>query len=238
MKSLRSLFACAACVLIAACGSAAPDGAANTPAADAGPVADTDEAVGSYARGLITGRQSQSAVMDEKAFMVGLRAGLAGEDPQFEDDRMRAGLDALATLERAAIEAETAANIEAGRQFLAENGARAEVTTTASGLQFEVLEEGDGAKPTATSRVRVHYRGTTLDGETFDTSYDDGEPAEFGLSQVIGGWTEGLQLMSVGSKYMLYVPQELAYGTQPRPGSPFGPGATLIFEVELLDILS
>ena len=86
-------------------------------------------------------------------------------------------------------------------------------------------------------RVRVHYRGTTLEGETFDASYDRGEPAEFSLTQVIPGWTEGLQLMSVGSKYMLWVPQELGYGMQPRAGAPFGPGETLVFEVELLDIL-
>ena len=111
------------------------------------------------------------------------------------------------------------------------------VTTTDSGLQYEVITAGDGPRPKATDRVRVHYVGTLLDGTKFDSSIDRGEPAEFPLNGVIPGWTEGLQLMPVGSKYKFYIPSELAYGEQGTPG-PIGPNATLTFEVELLEIVN
>ena len=122
-----------------------------------------------------------------------------------------------------------------GEQFLEENAKRKEVKTTASGLQYEVLEEGNGPKPTATSTVKVHYEGTLIDGTKFDSSYDRGEPIEFPLNGVIKGWTEGLQLMSVGSKYKLYIPYQLGYGEYGSPGA-IPPYAALIFTVELLDI--
>lgn len=124
-----------------------------------------------------------------------------------------------------------------GEAFLAENGKKAGVTTTDSGLQYEVITAGDGPRPKATDRVRVHYVGTLLDGTKFDSSIDRGEPAEFPLNGVIPGWTEGLQLMPVGSKYKFYIPSELAYGEQGTPG-PIGPNATLTFEVELLEIVN
>lgn len=126
-------------------------------------------------------------------------------------------------------------NAKEGRKFLEENGKKDGVTTTATGLQYEVMKEGTGAKPSATDKVTVHYHGMLLNGEVFDSSVDRGQPATFGLNQVIPGWTEGVQLMSVGSKYKFFIPSELAYGSR-GAGGKIGPGATLIFEVELLEI--
>lgn len=122
-----------------------------------------------------------------------------------------------------------------GDAFLAENAKKAGITVTASGLQYEVIKQGNGPKPTAESTVTVHYHGTTIDGEVFDSSTERGEPATFPLNGVIKGWTEGVQLMSVGSKYKFYIPSDLAYGTR-GAGQKIGPNAALIFEVELLEI--
>lgn len=133
-------------------------------------------------------------------------------------------------------ESENAGVKQASLDFLAENAKREGIITTASGLQYEVITEGNGPKPTATSKVNVHYHGTTPEGIVFDSSVDRGEPISFGLNQVIRGWTEGLQLMSVGSKYKFYIPQELAYGANPRPGGPIKPYMALVFEVELIAI--
>ena len=124
-----------------------------------------------------------------------------------------------------------------GEAFLATNKKKNGVKTTVSGLQYEVLRKGFGTKPGPTSRVKVHYHGTTPDGDVFDSSVDRGQPAEFGLNQVIKGWTEGLQLMSGGSKFRFFIPQELAYGANPQPGSIIKPFMPLVFEVELLEIL-
>ena len=124
---------------------------------------------------------------------------------------------------------------EEGEKFLAENAKRPEVKTTASGLQYEVIEATLGQKPSATDKVRVYYEGTLIDGTVFDSSYKRGESITFGLNQVIKGWTEGLQLMSVGSKYKLYIPYDLAYGAQGAGGS-IPPYAALVFTVELLGI--
>ncbi|MBO4614896.1 MAG: FKBP-type peptidyl-prolyl cis-trans isomerase [Bacteroidales bacterium] len=123
----------------------------------------------------------------------------------------------------------------AGESFLAENAKRPEVKTTESGLQYEVITEGKGNKPAATDVVKVHYKGTLIDGTVFDSSYDRGEPAEFPLNGVIKGWTEGLQLMSVGSKYKLYIPYQLGYGERGAGGT-IQPYSALIFDVELLEI--
>mgnify|MGYP001498575292 FL=1 len=123
-----------------------------------------------------------------------------------------------------------------GVDFLAKNKTRAGVLTTESGLQYEILKNSEGPKPTPTTKVQVHYHGTTPDGDVFDSSVDRNQPAEFGLNQVIKGWTEGLQLMSEGSKYKFYIPQELAYGANPS-GDIIKPFMPLIFEVELLAIL-
>lgn len=128
------------------------------------------------------------------------------------------------------------ANKETGEAFLAENAKKDGVTTTPSGLQFEVIEAGNGSKPSATSNVTVHYHGTLIDGTVFDSSIERGQPASFGVNQVIPGWTEALQLMPQGAKYRLYIPQNLAYGAQPHPGGPIEPYMALVFDVELLEI--
>lgn len=128
-----------------------------------------------------------------------------------------------------------ASQLEEGQKFLEENKKRPEVKTTASGLQYEVLKATDGPKPKATDKVTVHYKGTLLNGQTFDSSYDRGETIEFPLNGVIKGWTEGLQLMSVGSKYKFFIPYNLAYGEQGAGGS-IKPFSTLVFEVELFKI--
>lgn len=125
---------------------------------------------------------------------------------------------------------------EEGEKFLAENKTKDGVFTTESGLQYKVEKEGTGAKPTANDKVKVHYTGTLLDGTKFDSSVDRGEPAEFGVSQVIKGWTEGLQIMPVGSKYIFWIPSELAYGER-GAGQDIKPNSVLKFEVELLDIV-
>ena len=124
-----------------------------------------------------------------------------------------------------------------GVEYLEVNRSKEGVQTTESGLQYIVLKEGSGDKPKADSKVKVHYHGTSIDGTVFDSSVDKGEPSEFFANQVIKGWTEGLQLMKVGSKFKFFIPQELAYGAFPRQGGPIKPFATLIFEVELLDII-
>jgi FKBP-type peptidyl-prolyl cis-trans isomerase len=129
---------------------------------------------------------------------------------------------------------EGAANKAAGDAFLAENADKPGVTVLDSGLQYEVLEEGNGASPLATDEVTVHYHGTLIDGTMFDSSIEKGTPATFPLNGVISGWTEGVQLMKVGSKYRFFIPAELGYG--PRGQGAIGPNSTLIFEVELLAI--
>lgn len=125
----------------------------------------------------------------------------------------------------------------AGEKFLEENTTKEGVEITESGLQYIVMKEGTGEKPEPTSTVKVHYHGTLADGTVFDSSVDRGEPAQFGVGQVIPGWTEGLQLMSVGSKFKFFIPQNLAYGATPRPGGVIKPFAPLVFEVELLEIV-
>ncbi|MFU8812725.1 MAG: FKBP-type peptidyl-prolyl cis-trans isomerase [Balneolaceae bacterium] len=127
-------------------------------------------------------------------------------------------------------------NIQAGIDFLAENIQREGVQETESGLQYEVIEAGSGDTPGPNQRVRVHYEGSLIDGTIFDSSHQRGEPATFGVDQVIRGWTEGLQLMEEGATYKFYIPSDLAYGTQQR-GEHIQPGSLLIFEVELLEVL-
>ncbi|HEX7802284.1 MAG TPA: FKBP-type peptidyl-prolyl cis-trans isomerase [Pseudoxanthomonas sp.] len=128
-------------------------------------------------------------------------------------------------------------NVELEKTFLAANGKRPGVVTTSSGLQYQVITQGTGPKPKLDDRVSVHYAGSLLDGTEFDSSYKRNEPAQFVLKQVVPGWTEGLQLMPVGSKYKLWVPAKLGYGEAGTPGGPIAPNSTLVFEVELLQIV-
>lgn len=124
-----------------------------------------------------------------------------------------------------------------GEEFLSQNKGKAGVFVTPSGLQYEIIEEGNGMKPSATDTVKVHYHGTLINGEVFDSSIERGQPATFGVHQVIPGWTEALQLMTEGSTYRLYIPQELAYGAHPHPGGAIKPYMALVFDVQLLEVL-
>lgn len=124
-------------------------------------------------------------------------------------------------------------NKAAGMAFLAKNAKKPTIVTTASGLQYEILKEGTGASPSATDSVTVHYKGTTIDGTEFDSSYSRGTPATFPLNRVIAGWTEGVQLMKEGAKYRFYIPSDLAYGAR-GAGQAIGPNSTLIFDIELI----
>lgn len=170
----------------------------------------------------------------------GVRTTLSGK-PELSDTDLRAQLSAFniayqkTASDRAAKLAET--NKAEGAAFLAKNRTQPDVQTTASGLQYVVLRQGDGPRPSASQKVRVHYEGRLLNGTVFDSSYKRNDPTEFGLNQVIKGWTEGVGLMPTGSKYRFFIPSELAYGATPRPGGPIGPNATLIFDVELLAIV-
>lgn len=127
-------------------------------------------------------------------------------------------------------------NAEKGRQFLEENAKKSGIDTLANGIQYKVVKQGDGAKPTETDVVKVHYKGTLIDGTEFDSSIKRGEPAQFQLNRVIPGWTTALKEMPVGSKWIIYIPSDQAYG--PRGGGPIGPNETLIFEVELLEVVN
>lgn len=170
-----------------------------------------------------------------------VRTVLSGGTPLLDESGAAAVREAFSQRVQAKLEAEAAAkagaNLAEGEAFLARNRSVKGVTTTPSGLQYMVLRQGAGARPAPSDRVRVNYHGTLLDGTVFDSSYDRGKPEEFPLGQVIPGWTEGLGLMPVGAKYRFWIPAKLAYGERGTPGGPIGPNATLVFDVELLDIL-
>jgi FKBP-type peptidyl-prolyl cis-trans isomerase FkpA len=159
---------------------------------------------------------------------------LSGKESRLTQADMEGIVQKMQASQKAAAEAEAGANLEKGTKFLAENKSKPGVITTASGLQYQVITEGKGPSPKATDTVKVHYVGTLLDGTKFDSSVDRGQPVEFALNQVIPGWTEALQLMKVGGKNKLFIPANIAYGPQGRPGIPGN--STLIFEVELLGI--
>jgi FKBP-type peptidyl-prolyl cis-trans isomerase FklB len=190
-----------------------------------------------YAIGLDLGRRlaSQAVDTDVDAISSGIRDGLAGSDPRLSDEQLQQAMQELNEKLQARAAQAGSINQSEGAAFLAENGKREGVETTASGLQYEVISSGDGAKPKATDTVRVHYEGRLLDDKVFDSSYKRGEPATFPVNRVIAGWTEALQLMPVGSKWKLFIPSDLAYGAQ-GAGADIGANATLVFDVELLGI--
>lgn len=193
--------------------------------------ADEKNAV-SYSLGVSMGDQLRSngvaaESVNPQRLAQGVHDALSGKVKMTEADQNN-----ITKLVRASVEGAAEANHQAAAKFLAENGKKPGVTTTASGLQYKVLAAGSGESPKANDEVTVNYRGTLLDGTEFDSSYKRGQPATFGVSRVIPGWTEALQLMKPGAKYQLFIPPQLAYDLRSRP--PIPPGSMLIFEVELL----
>lgn len=180
--------------------------------------------------------KSQGIEVDIKALAEGIGDALAGKPSKYTQEEIGAAMQAFEAKMQADASKKADASKAAGEKFLADNGKREGVTTTASGLQYEVIKAAEGAKPQATDQVKVHYHGTLVDGKVFDSSVERGEPVTFPVQGVIKGWVEALQLMPVGSKWKLFIPSELAYGKQ-GAGADIGPDAALIFEVELLEIV-
>ncbi len=211
---------------------------------------DTDNQKTNYMIGSDVGAYINKSGLDfdSDAFMAGISDAAAGKDSQLSQEEIGKLRQKLQAEQKAAqesqrkemmvkLEADKIKNLDAGKVFMAEKAKAKGIKSTDSGILYEVITQSDGAKPaSASSTVVVHYTGTLTDGTKFDSSVDRGQPATFALNQVIKGWTEGLQLMNTGSKYRFFIPPELAYGSDARPGSPIGPNSTLIFEVELIEI--
>jgi len=217
-------------------GPAAPGGAPTAPADEA-----TYRQQVSFLLGQNVGRdlKQNEIPCDMQSFMAGVQSGFAGTPGQWSEAEMQACRSRFEQEMKEKImgrmQQAAGKNQQEAQAFLAKNAQVAGVQTTPSGLQYKVLKQGTGATPTANDRVSVHYRGTLLNGMEFDSSYG-GEPAAFGVSEVIPGWTEALQKMKVGDKLQLFIPGDLAYGPNPPPGSPIEPNSLLIFEVELLGV--
>jgi FKBP-type peptidyl-prolyl cis-trans isomerase FklB len=198
----------------------------------------------SYAIGMKTGQRmaesfnKQSVPFDPALLARGLKDGLAGGKTALTDDEAQAAIkavqDEVGKQQQAKMQEAGAANKKEGETFLAANKSKEGVVALPSGLQYKILKEGTGAKPTASDSVVCNYKGTFINGKEFDSSYKRGQPATFPVTGVIKGWTEALQLMPVGSKWQLFIPSDLAYGDAGRPG--IEPSSTLVFEVELLSI--
>jgi FKBP-type peptidyl-prolyl cis-trans isomerase FklB len=237
LSLLLLAFALAACEKQPAGGEAAAAPAA-APAADA---LQTDAQRMGYALGVNVGRQfrQQEFPVDAAAMVKGVQDGFSSEKVALDDQQITEALQKLQeTVAQQAEAKQNAAatrNTEEGKAYLAKNATAEGVKTTASGLQYKELTAGTGKKPGAEDTVKVHYRGTLIDGTEFDSSYARGEPVSFPVNAVIPGWTEALQLMPVGSKWQLAIPSELAYGPG-GAGDRIGPNATLLFDVELLAI--
>lgn len=197
----------------------------------------------SYTFGFLHGSQLANEGITEvnhNNFAAGMQKALDGDTSEINNMEMQQLIQSylqemqMAKMERQAAEAEQ--HEQEGQEFLEENAQKEDVHVTESGLQYRVIEEGDGERPAAEDEVEVHYTGKLLSGEVFDSSRERGQTATFPLNRVIPGWTEGVQLMTEGSTYEFFIPGELAYGSTPPPGSIIPPGAVLIFEVELIDI--
>lgn len=196
----------------------------------------------SYGLGLGLGRnlKAQSIEVDAEIMARGLKDGLAGSKPLLTDEQIQQAITAFQEQVNAKRTAEMKAvgskHKAEGAAYLAANKAKPGVVTLPSGLQYKVLQQGAGATPKADDVVVAHYRGTLIDGTEFDNSYKRGQPLNIPVNGVIAGWTEALQKMKVGSKWQLCIPSELAYGEEPREGSPIPPNAVLLFDIELLGI--
>ncbi len=189
----------------------------------------------SYAIGITFGSSLQMSgleTINPKALAMAIQQIYEGEDTILDAEEANMFLNDYFT------KLQFDYNLEEGEDFLSQNKLKDGVTTTESGIQYEVIEMGTGPKPSADDEVIVHYTGSLLDGTVFDSSVERGEPAQFHLDRVIPGWTEAMQLMPVGSKWRLYIPQDLAYGANPRQGGAIEPYMMLIFDVELIDIVS
>jgi FKBP-type peptidyl-prolyl cis-trans isomerase len=197
---------------------------------------DNDKSKGSYAIGQQIGKslKMQNADIEVKALVAGLNDALEGKDGKLKPEEMQGALQKMQEAAMAKAMEAAKENEKKGDEWLAKNKAKPGVKSTESGLQYEVVTEGDGASPKDTDVVKVHYTGTLITGEKFDSSVDRGEPAEFPVNGVIPGWTEALKIMKKGAKYKLASPAKLAYGAQGRPGIP--PNSTLLFDVQLIDI--
>ena len=198
----------------------------------------TQELQASYGIGLQMGEQLKAQPfegLDIPAVSAGLADAFGGAEPKVTQEDLQNAFQTISA--RMKVESEKQAEIlgAAGKKHLENNAKKEGVTVTDSGLQYEVINQGEGSKPTAESTVSVHYHGSLLDGKVFDSSVERGQPAEFPVGGVIAGWTEALQLMNVGSKYKLTIPASLAYGEQ-GAGAAIGPHQTLVFDVELLEI--
>lgn len=195
----------------------------------------------SYAIGMDVAKNVKTNVseIDSELFIQGYMNYLDSTNILIKEEGVQAVLSAYFQKKQAEKmkeqQAEGEKNKVANDKFLEDNKSKDGVKVTESGLQYSIMKEGTGEKPTAESKVKVHYHGTLIDGTVFDSSVERGEPAEFGVNQVIKGWTEGLQLMSVGSKYKFFIPQDLAYGAR-QTGEKIKPYSTLVFEVELLEV--
>lgn len=190
----------------------------------------------SYALGLSIGQNFKASgikAITSEDFIAGLQDALAEREPQLTNERAREVINQLFTRLQ---QEEAELNAAAGKEYQEIMRHKSGIVTLPSGLQYEIIKEGKGAKPKATDKVRVHYHGTLINGVVFDSSVERGEPAEFPLNAVIPGWTEILQLMPVGSKWRVVIPSELAYGSR-GAGDVIRPNMTLIFEIELLDIV-
>lgn len=197
----------------------------------------------SYALGLSMGNNFRASGIQELNvgdFADGVAAVFNGSQPKMTYDEAKAEIQkffsAMEEKQRAEASKMAEVNEREGKEYLEKNGKRPEVKPLPSGLQYEVLKEGTGISPEAKDQVEVHYTGTLLDGTKFDSSVDRGVPATFGVTQVIPGWVEALQLMREGDKWRLFIPSQLAYGPSGTPGGPIGPNQTLLFDVELLKV--
>ena len=197
----------------------------------------------SYMIGMAMAKQLETAKddVDVDTIAKAIKASLAGQKLLLTDQQAaeiaQTFSQKMQAKQIAKMMADARTNLAAGEAFLAKNAKVPGVKTTPSGLQYQVITEGTGAKPKATDVVRVNYKGSLLDGKTFDSSYDRGEPATFPLNQVVPGWQEGIAMMPIGSKYKFWIPANLGYGDKGTPGGPIPPNAMLVFEVELLDIV-